>query len=210
MAAALAVLDVPELLRHILLHLEDWQEPFVLQRVNQRFEATIAGSLQLRRMMWLAPKPSSKDLNLKVGKGLEFWMEDPPRDRIYNPLLIRQVHVNSGVRWPEGDKCRLYMYTSAEPRGISINVFHGRLVDDSMIFRRGSSWRRMLWAQISAVRISLSFHSFPKVPLHSRYLEFSDGATIGDLMDHIQRHLDVAQEKVRARRQAARKVQKRD
>ncbi|KAK6430346.1 hypothetical protein LTR95_013504 [Oleoguttula sp. CCFEE 5521] len=208
MAAALAVLDLPELLENILLNLEDWKQPFVLQRVNQRFKATIDGSLQLRRMMWLAPKLSSKDIGLTEDTPVTYWRLDPLRKLLYNPLLMRDVPGKGHMRRPNGDKCRFYFLALSMPRSAAMQIYHGRLADDDLTLRQGSSWRRTLSTQTSAVPIQLVFNSFPKVSICSEDVGLGPCTTMGDLIESIQHHLDEVQQKVRDRRVTTKKVPK--
>nr|OQO17048.1 hypothetical protein B0A51_14199 [Rachicladosporium sp. CCFEE 5018] len=208
MAAALAVLDLPELLENIFLHLEDWQEPFGLQRVNKRFKATIERSIHLRRKMWLAPKLSSKDIDLTEDTSVTYWRPDPLREILYNPLLMRDAPGKGYMRWPNIDKCRFFVLPLSMPRSISMHNYHGRLVDDDLILRQGSSWRRTLWTQTSAVPVQLVFNSFPKVSMCSEHVEVGPCTTMGDLIDSGQHHLDEVQKKVRERRVVTKKVPK--
>ncbi|OQO07818.1 hypothetical protein B0A48_06609 [Cryoendolithus antarcticus] len=56
--AVATVFAVLELLETILLHLDDWKQPFVLLSVNRCFQQTIEDSLALQRKMWLALDPT--------------------------------------------------------------------------------------------------------------------------------------------------------
>ncbi|OQO10500.1 hypothetical protein B0A48_03797 [Cryoendolithus antarcticus] len=182
MAAALAVLHLPELLENILLYLEDWQEAFILQRVNQRFKATIERSIHLRRKMWLAPKLSSKDIDLTEDTSVTYCRPDPLGELLYNPLLMRDVPGRGFMRWPNVDKGRFFFLPLSTPRSIST----------------------------SAVPVHLVFNSLPKVYMISKDVELGPCTTMGALMDSVRSHLDEVQKRVRNLREAAKKNRKGD
>nr|OQO21128.1 hypothetical protein B0A51_13078 [Rachicladosporium sp. CCFEE 5018] len=91
MAAALAVLDLPELLENILLQLDSWKRPFVLVRVSRRFKATIEGSLRLQRKMWLLP--SLEDVEFEMNLPCEHKAQFDSR-KVVNVAWISNLREN--------------------------------------------------------------------------------------------------------------------
>nr|OQO17047.1 hypothetical protein B0A51_14198 [Rachicladosporium sp. CCFEE 5018] len=193
MAAALAVLDLPELLENIILRIDDWKKPFVLLRVNQRFKATIENSIHLKRKMWFTP--TSKDVEVERTSPCNHKDATEPSATLYNPLLIEWHSRTSIIRCPGGNEFGMELHL-ARDFSIEATVYTGGRASDLRVLSMGDSWRRVLCTQKSGVSIAKLDRGVRKNRRVRRKLcvhtdvKLAKYATMGDLIEGVNRCFD--------------------
>lgn len=185
--AAPRVFGVTELLENILINLP-FEDLFVLQRVDQHFNATIARSKNLRTIMHLEPQNVSGGHILHIPELLSpSW--DDAESVFSQSTLLQKALLTAGIRHEH----MLCVCASTGWKEI-FSVFEYCHEHARMPTQLRPSWTRL--------RMRKNGYHLPGIPLVESHVKINDtdrigkDATLGDVLDRFERHRNCHRQRI--------------
>nr|OQO26244.1 hypothetical protein B0A51_07250 [Rachicladosporium sp. CCFEE 5018] len=187
MSAVQAVIDLPELLETILLHVDGWKTLFPLIRVSRYFKSIIEDSIQLQRKMWLItlrPQASSYETS-QIRSNNRFLFNSGTFPRLRFPCrtdnsrewLLDKCGKNKG-RSRHGVYIEVHIRRRKQNQSVSLDALQG-----------DGSWRRTVCCSAGELRVTLRARGF-SCHMQERIFDMRRGATLQELLVTVQRELN--------------------